>query len=58
MQIKNNEKGVSQIIVMPFSLREKLVEAAKEKDQSISSLVCEAIEKKLTAEKECNSQAK
>ena len=44
MQIKNNEKGVIQTIVIPFTLRKKLVKAARENGQSISSIVCKAIE--------------
>lgn len=58
MQIKDDDKGVTQTIVIPFALSEKLIKAARESGRSISSVVCEAIEKKLEAEKECKTQGK
>lgn len=59
MQSKNNEtKGLTQSIVIPFDLREKVVKIARERNQSISSFICQAIEGKLRGEKgKANAEA-
>lgn len=53
MLIKETEnKGVTQSIVIPYVLRERLVRIARERNQSISSFICQAIEGKLEGENE------
>lgn len=58
MEIKNQQKGVIQTVVIPFDLRTRLIDLAKEKGASISSVVCEALKEKLNTEKEIRTLRK
>lgn len=50
MEIKDQQKGVTQTIVIPFDLRQKVVDMAKHEGLSISSIICDAIKNKLKEE--------